>query len=547
MKQILPILASILLLPSSLAQTLEWSTLISGNHKDFVTGGIAEDQFGGIYIAGLLTSGGSIQGNSVGVAGYNDAFLAKFNSAGEFQWSARGGHAPIGTSGQNDDRALAIVVDTNQHAVYYCGAFGTNSSFTGGHYISGRGGFLGRFDYNGNCMWMRFSNHARFISIALTNEGDLLVTSDSLASLAADSVIFFGEPDITLPKGPAVVKYSSDGELIWGRSMGMKHTGWVHFRNDTVYYVGCSALTSQADLLGTAFPANTENAMVLAAMDTTCTTVYWRRDLNATEFIYKRSGFVNENGYTFCGVYRGSLYLPEDTIIATVTTPLIMRFGPQGSLIKVFDIHMGPNGHSFGGNVVPTVQNELIVTLDHLNALNVSGHAFNTANTMTRGIVLLKLSDDGEVLGYLHAGPTSSSVPISHRTLDGGIIFTTTTGFTQFTLSNNIPVNGGQDDILLAKINLPTSIAPKFNNSGQLLIYANPNAGTCTIELPQELTRERDLWLRIYDSSGNLVQQSRLAVEQDLIKLDITAQARGSYLAEVGNGRVKYSGMIIFE
>ena len=528
-------------------QTVEWSTLISGNHADIVSGGVAEDQFGSLYIAGLLTSGGTIQGSSVGIAGYNDAFLAKFNSAGEFQWSARGGHAPIGTSGQNDDRALAIVVDTNQHAVYYCGAFGENSSFTGGHYISGRGGFLGRFDYNGNCIWMRFSNHGRFISIALANDGSLLVTSDSLATLAPDSAIFFGEPDIILPKGPAVVKYSSDGDLLWARSMGGKHTGWVHARNDTVYYVACSALATQADLLGTPFLSNTEHAMVLAAMDTTCTTISWRRDLNATEFIYRRSGFVDENGFMFSGVYRGSLYLPDDTIVTQVTAPLIMRFDLHGSLNMVYDIHLGVNSYSVGGTVIPLDPSELLLCLDYYGELEISGHIFSTPNTATRGIALVKLSLDGELLAHLYGGPSTLAVPYCHSTIDGGIIFTTTTGFTPFTLSNNIPVNGGQDDILMAKIHLPTSIAPKFNNSGQLLIYANPNAGTCTIELPQELARERDLWLRIYDSSGNLVQQSRLAVEQDLIKLDITAQARGSYLAEVGNGRVKYSGMIIFE
>ncbi|MCO6481474.1 MAG: T9SS type A sorting domain-containing protein, partial [Flavobacteriales bacterium] len=73
------------------------------------------------------------------------------------------------------------------------------------------------------------------------------------------------------------------------------------------------------------------------------------------------------------------------------------------------------------------------------------------------------------------------------------------------------------------------------------------NNGTCTIELPEDLLYETDLVLRIMDLQGRLVQQSVLRMHEGTVQLDIRAQAKGTYVAEVGNGKVRYTGRIVFE
>ncbi|MCO6482141.1 MAG: T9SS type A sorting domain-containing protein, partial [Flavobacteriales bacterium] len=73
------------------------------------------------------------------------------------------------------------------------------------------------------------------------------------------------------------------------------------------------------------------------------------------------------------------------------------------------------------------------------------------------------------------------------------------------------------------------------------------NNGTCTIELPEDLLYETDLVLRIMDLQGRLVQQSVLRMHEGTIQLDIRAQARGTYVAEVLSAKARYTGRIVFE
>ncbi len=58
---------------------------------------------------------------------------------------------------------------------------------------------------------------------------------------------------------------------------------------------------------------------------------------------------------------------------------------------------------------------------------------------------------------------------------------------------------------------------------------------------------ESGLTLRILDIQGRVVQVSPLRLEEGIIRLDIRAQAKGTYVAEVGNGQVRYTGRIVFE
>jgi hypothetical protein len=114
-------------------------------------------------------------------------------------------------------------------------------------------------------------------------------------------------------------------------------------------------------------------------------------------------------------------------------------------------------------------------------------------------------------------------------------------------LGNGHVLTGGAD-IFVAKFGGFTAVPIlKTAANGELYIYANPNNGTCTIEMPEALLYEHDLVLRIMDLQGRLVQQSALRMNEGTIQLDIQAQAKGTYVAEVGNSKVRYTGRIVFE
>ena len=86
-----------------------------------------------------------------------------------------------------------------------------------------------------------------------------------------------------------------------------------------------------------------------------------------------------------------------------------------------------------------------------------------------------------------------------------------------------------------------------YNINNELVIYANPNAGKCTITIPDEFKKETKLTLQIFDNTGQLLQQTPVEMMQDKISVNITAEAKGMYTAVLSNGKKSYTGKIIFE
>ncbi|OFY33045.1 MAG: hypothetical protein A2X01_08850 [Bacteroidetes bacterium GWF2_35_48] len=80
-----------------------------------------------------------------------------------------------------------------------------------------------------------------------------------------------------------------------------------------------------------------------------------------------------------------------------------------------------------------------------------------------------------------------------------------------------------------------------------LTIYANPNTGKCDIAIPEEFRNEKNLILKIYDLQGKEIQQAKIEMFENKIKLNIEAEAKGVYNVILTNGKKNYSGKIIFE
>lgn len=133
------------------------------------------DASGNLYVAGEISGG--FDGHPE--IGARDIFLVKFNSDGVKQWSKL-----LGTTGLDLTQGMAI--DT----------FGVNLAY------NSTGGYLTRFDFNGNELWT-FST------------GD---SSDSVRDIAADgfgSYYLTGSWDGTSPSNMIVVKVDTAGSETW--------------------------------------------------------------------------------------------------------------------------------------------------------------------------------------------------------------------------------------------------------------------------------------------------------------------------------------------
>ena len=90
-------------------------------------------------------------------------------------------------------------------------------------------------------------------------------------------------------------------------------------------------------------------------------------------------------------------------------------------------------------------------------------------------------------------------------------------------------------------------VEPMAPLSDQLLIYANPNEGICTIDVPEDFRHETSLILTIYNNQGKLIQKVPVILDGDRVTLNISAEAAGMYQVILTNGKKNYTGKIVFK
>ncbi|MBL0257075.1 MAG: T9SS type A sorting domain-containing protein [Bacteroidetes bacterium] len=86
-----------------------------------------------------------------------------------------------------------------------------------------------------------------------------------------------------------------------------------------------------------------------------------------------------------------------------------------------------------------------------------------------------------------------------------------------------------------------------FKQNNQLLIYANPIHGQCKLQIPDEFVHERSLLLRIFDNNGRMIQQTQVMMNEDKIRVNLEAEAKGIYNVTLSNKKKSYQGKIVFE
>jgi hypothetical protein len=106
----------------------------------------------------------------------------------------------------------------------------------------------------------------------------------------------------------------------------------------------------------------------------------------------------------------------------------------------------------------------------------------------------------------------------------------------------------GDGDLLITKYDVIDNIqSPEKFNLNQLIIYANPNSGKCKIQIPDELQNKSELDLKIYSSSGAVLQDKVVHLSAETISLDLEYEAAGVYLVTLSDGKKVYRGKVVFE
>ncbi|MBI3500949.1 MAG: T9SS type A sorting domain-containing protein [Bacteroidetes bacterium] len=204
-----------------------WGTYYGGTNNDEGFA-VARDLAGNVYLAGytadttasIFASSGAFQGVYGG--GTDDAFLVKFDAAGNRLWSTYYG-------GSGTDYGYALSTDVNGN-VYLAGYTNSPAGIAAGGFQNTIGGgydaFLVKFDANGNRLWSTYFG-------GTANESSGASTGEGLATDAGGNVILTGVT--ASPNGIAsggfqntyggandafVAKFNAGGNLLWSTYYG---------------------------------------------------------------------------------------------------------------------------------------------------------------------------------------------------------------------------------------------------------------------------------------------------------------------------------------
>ena len=206
-----------------------WAKQIGGNQWD-QSNSITLDASQNVYITGYFTETADFnpgkETENLTSAGYQDIFVQKLNTNGDFIWAKRIG-------GADGDESKSIAVD-NAGNVFITGFFRETADFDPGEgtaNLTSTGSadiFVQKLDTSGNFLWAKQMGGAVFFwySIAVDALGNIFTlgnfegTADFDPGVGVANLTSVGSYDVFLQK------LDSNGEFRWVRHMGENKVAW---------------------------------------------------------------------------------------------------------------------------------------------------------------------------------------------------------------------------------------------------------------------------------------------------------------------------------
>ena len=194
---------------------VEWARSIGGSSNDYIKS-VAETSDGGVIVGGYFDSD-EIQVGEYTLNGSNDGMIIKYSGEGAVEWAR--------SVGENDEEYITSVAVTNDGGVIVGGYFYSDEIQVGEYTLTNSSeyyadGMIIKYSAKGEVEWARSvggSNTDCINSVASTRDGGYIA-----GGYFASRSIQLG--DYTLTNNGSndgmIIKYSSEGEVEWARSVG---------------------------------------------------------------------------------------------------------------------------------------------------------------------------------------------------------------------------------------------------------------------------------------------------------------------------------------
>lgn len=194
---------------------LLWAQSIGGPGPD-ESARILTDGAGDVYLCGIIRDAIFLDTDTIYSQGHYDAFLAKYNSSGQYQWAKM-----VGSGAPDFCKSLAW---DGQDKLYLTGWFVQQGTF-GSQQLTAKGEedlFLTQFDTSGNIFWtQQFGGFfdERAYDVEVDDNGEIYVVG------VFDSVFFIGKEvfsnrHLNRPTNIILLNLDMNGQYQWGKSIG---------------------------------------------------------------------------------------------------------------------------------------------------------------------------------------------------------------------------------------------------------------------------------------------------------------------------------------
>jgi hypothetical protein len=320
-----------------------WTRQLGTNYHDHGYS-VAADANGNAYLAG--TTSGSLGGPN---AGDTDAYLAKYDAVGTSLWTRQ-----LGTVGSEFGRCATTDIAGNVYVT------GDTQGGLGGANSGLYDLFLAKYDGSGTRVWVRqfgTSSSEFCYSVATDADSNAYVTGVTQGSLASPNS---GGYDVFL------AKYDTQGNRLWTRQAGTSDDEWS--RSVAVDSAGNSYVTgytkgSLGGLNAGGFDVflakydTTGNRLWMSQLGTSSDDIGLSVDMDSADKVYVGGGT------------SGSLAGPN----AGGSDAFVAKYDGSGNLLEVFQ---------FGSNAYDTVT---CVGLDNLGSGRIADYSYGTVGDASAG------------------------------------------------------------------------------------------------------------------------------------------------------------------
>lgn len=192
-----------------------WAQSIGGPGPD-EPARILTDGVGNVYVSGIIRDAIFLDNDTIYSQGHYDAFLAKYNASGQYQWAKMVGSAV-------PDYCKSMAWDGHDK-IYITGWFSQQGTF-GSQQLTAVGEedmFLTQFDTSGNILWTQqfgglFDERAYDVEIDANREIYLVGVLDSIFIINKD---IFSNRHLNRPTNVLLLHLDVNGQYQWGKSIG---------------------------------------------------------------------------------------------------------------------------------------------------------------------------------------------------------------------------------------------------------------------------------------------------------------------------------------